>query len=109
MPAVNLKLKVGLYLVIALSAAMALFTYLVVRHQMEELQNEISRHVVQISDVIVKSTRYAMLQNNRDIAGKIIEDIGKQKGIERVRVLNKDGTSELTRIPKDSAAEMPAK
>ena len=92
MPAANLKLKVGLYLVIALSAAMALFTYLVVRHQMEELQNEISRHVVQISDVIVKSTRYAMLQNNRDIAGKIIEDIGKQKGIERVRVLNKDGT-----------------
>ena len=88
----NLKLKVSLYLIIALSAAMVLFTFLVVKQQQEQLQAEISRHVMQISEVIVKSTRYAMLMNERDIAEKIIQDIGKQKGIERVRVLNKDGT-----------------
>ena len=88
----NLKLKVSLYLIIALSTAMVLFTLLIVRHQMEELQSEISRHAMQISEVIVKSTRYAMLLNKRDIAEKIIQDIGKQKGIERVRVMNKDGT-----------------
>src|SRR5665647_1148536 len=88
----NLKLKVSLYLIIALSAAMVLFTFLVVKQQQEQLQTEISRHVMQISEVIVKSTRYAMLMNERDIAEKIIQDIGKQKGIERVRVLNKDGT-----------------
>lgn len=88
----NLKLKVSLYLIIALSAAMALLTVLVVKHQQEQLQTEISRHVMQISEVIVKSTRYAMFLNKRDIAEKIIQDIGKQKGIERVRVLSKDGT-----------------
>lgn len=88
----NLKLKVSLYLVIALSSAMVLFTILIVRHQVSELQNEISRHVMQISEVIVKSTRYAMLLNKRDLADKIIQDIGKQKGIERVRVISKDGT-----------------
>src|SRR5450756_280476 len=87
----NLKLKVSLYLIIALSTAMVLFTLLIVKHQMEELQSEISRHVMQISEVIVKSTRYAMLLNKRDIAEKIIQDIGKQKGIERVRVISKDG------------------
>lgn len=87
----NLKLKVSLYLIIALSSAMVLFTLLIVKHQLEELQSEISRHVIQISEVIVKSTRYAMLLNERDIAAKIIQDIGKQKGIERVRVMNKDG------------------
>jgi two-component system NtrC family sensor kinase len=88
----NLKLKVSLYLIIALSTAMVLFTLLIVKHQVEELENEISRHVMQISEVIVKSTRYAMLLNKRDIAEKIIQDIGRQKGIERVRVMNKDGT-----------------
>lgn len=88
----NLKLKVSLYLIIALSTAMVLFTLVIVRHQLEEVQTEISRHVRQISEVIVKSTRYAMLLNKRDIAAKIIQDIGKQKGIERVRVMNKDGT-----------------
>jgi two-component system NtrC family sensor kinase len=88
----NLKLKVSVSLIIALSAAMGLFILLIVKHQMGELQNEVSRHVMQMSEVIVKSTRYAMLMNNRDIAAKIIQDIGKQKGIERVRVISKDGT-----------------
>lgn len=88
----NIKLEVGLYLVIALSAAMVLFTILIVKYQQEDLLAEVSRHVMQISEVIVKSTRYAMLLNKRDIAEKIIEDIGKQKGIERVRVISKDGT-----------------
>ena len=88
----HLKLKVSLYLIIALSAAMVLFTLLIVKYQQEDLLGEISRHVMQISEVIVKSTRYAMLLNKRDIAEKIIQDIGKQKGIERVRVINKDGT-----------------
>jgi len=88
----NLKLKVGLYLAVALSPAMVLFPFLIVQHQQEHLQEEIARHVTQISEVIVKSTRYAMLLNEREIAGKIIQDIGKQKGIERVRVMNKDGT-----------------
>lgn len=88
----NLKLKVTLYLIIALSATMVPFTLLIVKHQMEELQSEVSRHVMQISEVIVKSTRYAMLLNKRDNAEQIIQDIGKQKGIERVRVMNKDGT-----------------
>jgi two-component system NtrC family sensor kinase len=88
----NLKLKVSLYLIIALSVAMVLFTLLIVKYQQEDLLREISRHAMQISEVIVKSTRYAMLLNKRDIAEKIIQDIGKQKGIERVRVMNKDGT-----------------
>lgn len=88
----NLKLKVSLYLIIALSTAMILFTFLIVKHQMQELESEVSRHVTQIAEVIVKSTRYAMLLNKRDIAEKIIQDIGKQKGIERVRVMSKDGT-----------------
>ena len=33
-----------------------------------------------------------MLLNKRDLADKIISDIGKQKGIERVRIISKDGT-----------------
>ncbi len=88
----NLRLKVSIYLAIVLSPAVVLFPFLIVEHQQEHLQTEIAGHVTQISEVIVKSTRHAMLLNQRDIASKIIEDIGKQKGLERVRVMNKDGT-----------------
>jgi two-component system, NtrC family, sensor kinase len=88
----NLRLKVSLYLILALIPAVVLLPYLIVRHQEEHLQEEIARHVTQIAEVIVKSTRYAMLVNQREIAEKIIEDVGRQPGIERVRVLTKDGT-----------------
>ena len=98
----SLKIKVSLYLVIALSAAMVPFTLLIVKQGREDLQHEIARHVVQLSEVIVKSTRYAMLLNKRDIAEKIIGDIGKQPGIERVRVITGDGTIIHSNLPAET-------
>ena len=92
MRSLSLRVRVSLYLFIALSAAVIVFTLFIIDHRREDMQLEVARHVTQISDVIVASTRYTMLVNERDIAGKIIEDIGKQKGIERVRVISKDGT-----------------
>ena len=89
---ISLRVRVSLYLFAALTAAMVLFTLLILKHRQEDLQDVASRHVTQISEVIVASTRYAMLVNKRDIAEKIIEDIEKQKGIERVRVISADGT-----------------
>ncbi len=88
----NLKFKVGLYLFVALSVATASSAWLFLKHRQEDLQSVVASHVTQIADVVVASTRYAMLLNKRDIAGKIIEDIGKQSGIERLRVISKDGT-----------------
>lgn len=92
MSSIDLRVKVSLYLFVALAAAMILFTIYVLKHRQEDLDSFASRHVTQISDLIVASTRYTMLVNKRDIAEKIIEDIGKQKGIERVRVISADGT-----------------
>ena len=88
----NLKLKVSLYLTIVLSAAVAVLTLLFLKHRQEDLQSVISAHVTQVADMIVASTRYTMLVNERDVAEKIINDIAKQKGIERVRVISKEGT-----------------
>ena len=88
----NLKVKVSLYLTVTLWAAIIVFIALIIKHQQDDLLEEVSRHVKQISKVIVKSTRYAILVNKRDVAEKIILDIGKQRGIERVRVLTWDGT-----------------
>jgi two-component system, NtrC family, sensor kinase len=88
----RLKLKVSLYLVLALSPVTVLLPLLIVHHQQEHLQQEIARQVTQIAEIIVKSTRYTMLLNQREISEKIIEDVGRQAGIERVRLLTKDGT-----------------
>lgn len=88
----NLKFKVSVYLFVALSVATALTTLLFIKHREAEMQDMVAGHVMQIADVVVASTRYTMLLNKRDIAEKIIEDVGKQQGIERLRVISKDGT-----------------
>ncbi len=92
MPTIDLRLKVSLILTCMLTAAMVLFTLLFFLHRQADMQTVISSHVTQVAETIVSSTRYAMLENKRDLAEKIIADIARQKGIERVRVISKDGT-----------------
>ena len=87
----TLKFKVGLYLAIALTAAMLLFILLVVQHQRDELLQEATSHVTQLSEVITRSTRFAMLQNQPYYVHRIIQDVGSQKSIEKIRIFSKEG------------------
>lgn len=88
----TLKFKVVFYLTIALSLALLVFSVLVVRHQREELLRNAVDNVTQISDVIQKSTRFAMLANQPTYVDSIIRDVGSHGNIEKVRILSKDGT-----------------
>ena len=92
MRTVSLKLKIGVFMAITLAVAMLLFTLLVVRHNRQELLQEATGHVHQLSEVITRSTRFAMLQNQPAYVGQIIQDVGNQRNIEKVRILSKDGT-----------------
>lgn len=87
----TLKFKVGFYLTIALTVAMLVFTVLVVRHQRDELLNEAASHVTHLSEVITRSTRFAMFQNQPAYVNSIIQDVGSQENIAKVRIFNKEG------------------
>ncbi len=89
---IPLRLKIGLSLATALMAAMLIFILLVVKHHREELLEGAVEHVNQLSEVIIKSTRFAMLQNQPSYVDKIIEDVGSHETIDKVRILSKDGT-----------------
>jgi len=87
----TLKFKVGLYMALTLAVAMGLFTLLVVEHQSGELRNAVVTDLARISEVITKSTRYAMLENEPVYVKRIIQDVGKQKNIAKIRIWTKDG------------------
>lgn len=87
----TLKFKVVLYLSIALSVAMLLFTGLVAWFLYTEILGKVSDHVTQLSEVITKSTRFAMLQNQPTYVDRIIRDVADQEKIDRIRILSKDG------------------
>ncbi len=88
----SLKVKVGLYLVAALTVAVFVFTYMVIRNSRDALLQQAISHSAQLSEVITKSTRFAMLRNQPSYINKIIQDVGDQHDIDRVRILSKNGT-----------------
>jgi len=87
----TLKFKVVLYLTIALSVAMVLFTGVIAWFLHNRILAGVSDHVVQLSEVISKSTRFAMLQNEPAYVDQIIHDVAEQQKIDRVRILSQDG------------------
>ena len=87
----SLKLKVGLYLMITLTATLLLFALLVVRNERQELLRAAAAHVNQLSDVIIRSTRFAMLNNNPEYVHGIIQDVARQEKITKVRIFSKEG------------------
>jgi two-component system NtrC family sensor kinase len=87
----TLKYKVDLYLTVALSLAMLGFTLAVTWYLRSELLNGASGHITQLSEVITRSTRFAMLQNQPNYVAHIIQDVGRQGSIQKVRIVSKDG------------------
>ena len=86
-----LRFKVAFYPALALLAALALFSVLLVRHQRNEALAEATRHVTQLSEMLIRSTRFAMLQNQPEYVHRIIQDVARQNNIEKVRIFSKDG------------------
>ena len=87
----TLKFKIGLYLTLTLSGAVVLFVLLVASHQRQELLDTVSSHVTELSGVITRSLRFAMLRNQPTYVDTVIRDVAQQRGIDRIRIFSKDG------------------
>lgn len=87
----SLRFRVGFYVALALLATLLAFAVLMVRQQREAVLDAAEAHVTQLSDVIIRSTRFAMLQNQPEHVHRIIFDVARQDKIDRVRIFSKEG------------------
>ena len=65
--------------------------WLASRAHERELATLVERQALILSDTIRNSTRHAMLLNEREMVHRIIEQIGRQGGLEKIRIYNKEG------------------
>src|SRR5574340_196846 len=56
-----------------------------------DITNYVIKYETNQAQTIVKSTRYAMLHDDRETLRNIIDNIGTQEGVEHVRIFNKKG------------------
>jgi two-component system NtrC family sensor kinase len=91
---VRKRLGVQLVLAVALPGILILgaMIALVLRAHREALIGQMHRAADQLGETIRTATREDMLENRRDRLRRQIEALGRQPGIQAVRVYNKEGT-----------------
>jgi len=83
--------KLGWCLVVSAAAIFAVFGFWNLRLQRRGAEELILQSADRISDLIKRSTRYQMLENDRQGLYQTIWDIGREPGIERIRIFNREG------------------
>ena len=68
-----------------------IFAWVSITTQRGQLVDETIRSASQFSDTVKQSTRHAMLVKQWEMAYHIMDAIGRQEGVDRVRVFSKEG------------------
>lgn len=70
---------------------MAPFTYINVKSLKQLLLEQTVTAADNLSETIIRTTHYQMLENDRRRVNDVIQEVATQKGIEHIRIVNKDG------------------
>ncbi len=97
----SITFKLIVYIIVLLITILGIVLYLNVEDQKKQLLNEVIRGATQFSDTVIRSTRYDMLRNQRSNVYRIINYIGMQQGISRVRIFNKEGYIMVSTDPSE--------
>ncbi len=96
----GLAAKLALCVIASTAAFFSLFGYINLRMERAYSRKMVEQSAERISDLILRSTRFQMARNDREALAHIVQDMGSERGIQRIRVYNKDG-----RITLSTAAE----
>ena len=83
----KLMVTVGVILSLSISA----WAFFNIEYQGDTLMEGVVSDADRLSETIILGTHYAMMLNSRDDINQIIQNIGRQKDIQNVRIYNKEG------------------
>ncbi len=96
----KLIFTVGLTLLITIST----WAYFNINYQKKKLMENIVAGTDRLTNTIKLGTHYAMMLNSRDDINQIINNIGRQKEIETIRIYNKNGQIKFSNRPAEVEA-----
>jgi two-component system, NtrC family, sensor kinase len=76
---------------IVLLLIMTLFATFNIKSLKDLYLQEAIKDADNLGDTILRTTHYQMLENDRERVYKMIEEVSEQKGVENIRLLDKDG------------------
>ena len=87
----SLGFRLMLFVDCILVLTLGIFAYRFLRTYEGDLISEAKRRSARLSDTIKRGTRYDMLEFRRENVHRTIKALGQQKGMERIRIYNKEG------------------
>jgi two-component system NtrC family sensor kinase len=92
-----------LFLLIASLQTVILFilAYATISIQQSTLMEDLQTSAVRISEVIARSTRHSMMYDRKEDVHEIIRSIGREPGIDGIRVYNKQGEVVFATVAED--------
>ena len=75
------------------------WAYFNINYQKENSLQSIIESCDRLGNTIKLGTHYAMMLNSRDDINEITKNIGKQEGIEHIRIYNKEGQIKFSSLP----------
>ena len=90
-----MKKKISYKLILAVSSVtiliIGIFSYFIISSQQQALIHQVEDNAHQISETLKGSAKHDMLLNQREGVHHIIDTVGQQDGIEKIRIFNKEG------------------
>jgi len=87
----GLAAKLAICVVASTAVFFALFGYINLRVERRQSQELVLQSADRITDLILRSTHFLMLRNDREALYNVIQELGSEPGIRRIRVFNKEG------------------
>jgi two-component system NtrC family sensor kinase len=101
MPGRTLSTRIALPAGFFALVSVAALSYLLIRTQREHALEEAVLGTESVGETIQLTIEHEMRVNEREAIREIVETVGRQEGIESVRILNKDGRISFSSDPAD--------
>ena len=83
--------KLAISVIVSTAVFFAFFGVVNLRSEQRFSQDQVEQAAKRITDLIVRSTHYEMLRNDKDALLNMIQQLGSEPGIQRIRVVNREG------------------
>jgi two-component system NtrC family sensor kinase len=97
----GLAAKLAICVIASTAAFFTLFGYINLRIERNHSERLIEQSAERLTDIILRSTRYQMLHNDREALHSMVRDVGSEPGIQRIRIFNKDGRITFSTEPAE--------
>ena len=103
----GLAAKLAVCVIASTAAFFTLFGFLNLRMERAQSEQMVKQSAQRIIDVILRSTRYDMLHNDRQALDNVIQELGSEEGIRRIRIFNPQGRMAFSAGPAAGEGSAP--